>query len=72
MKNWWFPAVVLGVSGVGLVFASERGREQVRVFFDRIAHGEDPFVDFNRAVERQLENIQHTLDQLSDALESHT
>ena len=70
MKNWLLPAFVLGISGLGLVFASDRGREQLRQFFDRMARGEDPFKEFNQAVERQLENIQRTLDQLSEALES--
>src|SRR5947209_19171308 len=63
MKNWYLPVVVLGLSGLGLLFASERGREQVRIFFDRVARGEDPFKDFNKAVEHQLANIQNTLDQ---------
>ena len=30
MKNWLIPIAVLGVSGLGLLFASENGREQVR------------------------------------------
>jgi hypothetical protein len=71
MKNWLLPVIVLGVSGLGLVFASERGREQVRNFFDRMVESDDPLGEFNKAVEEQLENIQHTLDRLAEALEGH-
>lgn len=70
MKNWYVPVIVLGLSGLGLLFASSRGREQLRQFFDRMASSEDPFGEFNDAVEKQLEHIQRALDQLSQALES--
>jgi hypothetical protein len=71
MKNWLLPIAVLGVSGLGLVFASERGRGRVREFLDHLTQSEDPFGEFNRAIDAQLENIQHTLDRLSEALEAH-
>lgn len=71
MKNWLLPIAVLGVSGIGLVFASERGRAQVRQLLDRMVDSEDPFADFNQAIEGQLQYIQQTLDQLSEVLEAH-
>lgn len=70
MKNWVLPIAVLGISGVGLVFASERGRAQLRAFFDRLAAGEDPFGEFNKILENELENIQRTLNEVSDALKA--
>jgi len=70
MKNWLLPIAVLGISGVGLLCASERGRVQLRGLFDRLARSEDPFGEFNEAVESQLDHIQQTLDQLSEALEA--
>ncbi|HEY6252834.1 MAG TPA: hypothetical protein VI685_22990 [Candidatus Angelobacter sp.] len=69
MKNWLLPIAVLGVSGIGLMFASERGRTQLRHVLDRLADSEEPFADFNQAIEGQLQYIQQTLDQLSEALE---
>lgn len=71
MKNWLLPIALLGVSGLGLVFASDRARSRVKHFLDRLAESEDPLGDFNRAVEGQLEHIQQALDQLSDVLEAH-
>jgi hypothetical protein len=70
MRNWLLPVIVLGVSGVGLVFASDRARKKVHSFFDRVSKAPDPLGEFNRALDQQLANIQRTLDQLSDALES--
>jgi hypothetical protein len=69
MKNWFLPVLVLGLSGVGLLFATEKGREQLLGFFDRVAKSEDPLGTFNRAFEEQLDTIQHALDRLSQALE---
>ena len=70
MRNWLLPVIVLGVSGVGLVFASDRGRRKVHTFFDRVSQAQDPLGEFNKALDKQLANIQQTLDQLSEALES--
>ncbi len=69
MKNWLIPVAVLGVSGLGLLFASERGREQVRGFFDRLLEHGDPLGEFNKFVDEQLSVIQRTLDSLAAALE---
>jgi hypothetical protein len=70
MKNWLLPIAVLGVSGVGLVFANDRARARVREFFDHLSQSEDPFGEFNRAIDAQLANIQNTLDRLSEALQA--
>lgn len=69
MKNWLLPIALLGVSGIGLVFASERGRARMRKLVERVADTEEPLADFNHAIEGQLQYIQHVLDQLSEALE---
>ena len=68
MKNWLLPITVLSVSGLGLLFASERGRKRLHTLFEDINNA-DPLGQFNQALEDQLENIQHTLERLSKALE---
>lgn len=70
MKNWLLPIAVLGASGVGLVFASERGRAHLRNLIDHLANPEETFAPFHQAVENELEYIQRSLDQLSEALEA--
>lgn len=63
------PVTVLGLSGLGLFCASERGRAQVRAVFDRISRHGDPLGEF---LESQLTAIQRTLDDLAEALEEQS
>jgi hypothetical protein len=69
MKNWYLPATVLGLTGLALVFASERGRERVRHFVDDFLEHGDPIGEFGKFCEEQLDTIQQSLDRLSEALE---
>jgi hypothetical protein len=69
MKNWLFPATLLGLSGLGLLFASERGRERVHDFVDRLLEHGDPLGEFGKFVDEQLDAIQNALDSVAAALE---
>lgn len=69
LKNWLFPAALLGLSGLGLLCASERGRAQMREFFERMVENGDPLSEFSKFVDEQLDVIQRTLDSLAEALE---
>lgn len=69
MRNWLFPAAVVGLSGLGLLFASERGRERVRDFVDRLLEHGDPLGEFSKFVDEQLDAIQTALDSVAAALE---
>ena len=68
-KNWWIPATVLGLSGLALFYATDRGRAQMKAFFQRVAIEGDPLGEFNRFLDCQLDSIQRALDQLSESLE---
>lgn len=70
MKNWVLPIAVLGMSGLGLLCASERGRAQLKLLFDRLANAEGPLGEFNHMLEKELNHIQRALDQLSEVLEA--
>src|SRR6201993_2734704 len=69
MKNWFLPATLLGLSGLALVFASEKGRDRVSNFLDHLLEHGDPLGEFNKFCEEKLETTQHTLDRLSKALD---
>ena len=69
MKNWFLPVTVLGLSGLGLLFASEHGRERLRHALDKLMEHGDPLGEFNKFCEDQLETIQRNLDRISEALE---
>jgi len=68
MKNWFLPATLLGLSGVALVFASEKGRERVRHFLDDLMEHGDPLSEFNKFCEDQLETIQSEITEGTSAL----
>lgn len=69
MKNWFLPVTVVGLSGLGLLCASERGRERLRRAIDHFMEHSDPLGEFNKFCEDQLETIQRNLDRLSESLE---
>ncbi|HLJ88429.1 MAG TPA: hypothetical protein VKZ53_16535 [Candidatus Angelobacter sp.] len=80
MRNRAFPLLLLGISGLGLICASDRGRKHLRRVMSgvggvaksvaqSVAQSKDPLGEFHRAVERQIGHIQQTLDQLSEVLE---
>ncbi len=68
MGKWFLPVTVLGLSGLGLIFASQRARERLYAFVDRVAEHSDPLGEFNTLCEEQLRTIQSSLDRLADAL----
>ncbi len=72
MRNWLVPVTLLGLSGLGLFCASKRGREQMRVFFDRVARHGNPLGEFNKFLDDQLEVLQRTLDEVAAALEQQS
>lgn len=69
MKKWYVPVTLLGLSGLGLLFASERGRVRVRRVVDQLMEHGDPLGEFNKFCEEQLQTIQESLDRLAEALE---
>jgi hypothetical protein len=69
MKNWFVPAALVGLSGLGLLLASERARRQMRGFLDQLADGADSLGDFSKFCDQQLGAIQETLDRLAEALD---
>lgn len=69
MRNWFVPLAVLGLSGLGLVCASEWGRNGLRALFERVVLEGNPIGGVNKFLEDQLKAIQDTLDRLAEALE---
>jgi hypothetical protein len=69
MKNWFVPAALVGLSGLALLFASERARRQMRGFLDQLADGADSLGDFSKFFDQQLGAIQESLDRLAEALD---
>lgn len=69
MRNWYIPATVIGLAGLGLAVASEQGRSRLRRFFSAIAQS-PRLGEFNDVIDSELNNIQQALDQIADTLSS--
>ena len=69
MKNWFIPFAVVGLSGLGIIVASEQGRKKLLYAFDRLVENGDPLGEFNNFLDDQLTSIQRALDNLAAALE---
>ena len=68
MKNWFVPAALLGLSGLGLLFASERARGRMLGWVEQLADSTESLGDFGRFCDEQLDAIQSSLDHLAEAL----
>lgn len=70
MKNWLAPLSVLGLSALGLAFASERGRERMRALLERLGRNGDPLGEISKFFDNQLAAIQDALDLLAESLQT--
>lgn len=68
MRKWYLPLTVLGVASVAALVLSERGRESVARFLNRLEDPPEPFRGWNDAAQREMERLQDALDRLSSSL----
>jgi hypothetical protein len=68
MRKWFVPLTVLGLGGIGAVLASERGRRGLQYVVATLVEAPDRLLEWNEAAQEELERIQQSLNQLSDAL----
>lgn len=68
MRKWFLPLTVIGLTGLGMAVASDRGRGYLRRVFDTVINSQDAFGNLNTMVERELDNIQQALNDIADAL----
>jgi hypothetical protein len=71
MRRWYLPLTVLGLSGIGALLFSERGRNLLRSIFENFQQAPDGFLDWNDSLENELERIQIALNQIAESLDPH-
>lgn len=69
-KNWLAPLCVIGLSALGLAFASERGRERMSALLERLGRNGDPVGEVNKFFDQQLDAIQRALDRVANSLQA--
>lgn len=71
MRKWYVPLTVLGLGSLGVLLFSERGRDRLRWFFNRLEEAPDRLSEWNDTAQAELERIQETLNRISEAMEPH-
>jgi hypothetical protein len=64
------PMTVIGVSGLGLLFLTDRGRKAVSWVFDNMHQAPDRFLEWNEVAQRELDRIQTALNRVADSLQA--
>jgi hypothetical protein len=70
MRSWYWPLTVLGLSGLGLLLSTEKGKNAARRAWDVLENAPERMQGWNDSIENELENIQQTLNSLATALET--
>lgn len=70
MRKWYVPMTVVGLSGLGLFFFTERGRKTVRWVFENVHRAPDTLLDWNEAAQRELDRIQTALNRVAETLQA--
>jgi hypothetical protein len=70
MRRWYVPVTVIGLSGLGLFFLTNRGRKAVRWVSENMHHAPDRLLEWNEAAQRELDRIQTALNRVASTLEA--
>ena len=70
MRKWYVPVTVLGLSGVGVLVLTERGRSSLRWIYENIHRAPENIRGWNDAAQQELDRIQAALARVAAALET--
>ena len=68
MRKWYVPLTMLGLGGLGWLFASERGQQAVRWVLDNFEDVPEQMAAFNESVDHELARIESALDEIQESL----
>ena len=68
MRKWYMPLTLLGLSGLGLLFLTDRGRQGLRWAARNAHRAPDALLDWNEVAQRELDRIQGALERVADSL----
>lgn len=70
MRKWYVPATVVGLSGLGALLLTERGRAGLRWILENLQRAPDRLLEWNDSAQHELERIQTSLNRVASTLES--
>lgn len=68
MRKWYLPLTVLGLGSLGVLVATERGRDMLRQVGRGLDRAPDHLRGLSDAFDDEMAKIQATLDSLNDLL----
>ncbi len=68
MRKWYVPLGLLGLGGLGLLFATQRGRETVKRLANFVDAAPDAWREWNEAAMREIARLQSAVDELAQNL----
>jgi hypothetical protein len=68
MRKWYVPVTVIGISGLGMLFLTDRGRKAVRWAFENLNRAPDTLLEWNEAAQRELDRVQTALNRVAESL----
>jgi len=71
MRKWYLPLTVLGLTGLGVLVLSQRGRQAFGWLADKLDRA-DALLSWNETTLRELERLGAAVDELAESLGSVT
>ena len=68
MRKWYVPMTMIGISGLGVFFLTERGRKAMRWAVENVHRAPDTLLEWNESAQRKLDRIQSALDRVAESL----
>lgn len=72
MRKWTIPLTFVGLSGLGALLFSPRGRKLIRSAAERLNVMPGRLAAWNESAKQELDHIQEALDELEQSLGTHT
>jgi len=72
VPKWTIPLTFVGLSGLGAMLFSERGRKLVRSIAERLSSAPGRLAVWNDAAQKELDHIQQAVKELEQSLGTHT
>jgi hypothetical protein len=68
MRKWYIPLTVIGISGLGVFFLTDRGRKAARWAFENVHRAPEALLEWNEVAQRELDRIQAALNRVAESL----
>lgn len=68
LPGWYLPLAVLGISGIGALLLTDRGKRGLRWLVENLYRAPDRFLEWNESAQRELDRIQTALNRVAESL----